>query len=666
MEASMFCTKCGKELQEGDRFCAYCGAEVRNRIPSRNDEVVFNPPFKIEAQKKTEEILRIAEERKQQERASEKAKRENLSFDWNLDGFPKDSPRKTEDVNFDWDSVLDRRNRYNSDSMAEEPFEPRYEPVNESLQRRDRERIRQIEEEDLVRKVRIPQAADETRRFNWNLDDYRFEEKKPESPAPQAKAQTLMPSPEKLEEDEVLLPEELEKELFEEMSQANDDRFKTFNRKNSEFQELLDREKQRVQSLEEEYNRQLAEMDYTWVPDVFPGVTKKEAGQDAEDPVLIGVVQPQMPNTVDLCETTEAKGEAEAPKASETAEASEAAKASNASELSEAEASAKPAAGDADAIEPKDENLPFRGRDAKQYSAEQEGAEQESAEQHSHAQQDKKENSSENGEDGREKIDAMPKDKTKLRYSDIFPRVDNQGSSDNTADSDADKSQKADAYQKEEPVKKHIFLKILLTILIIAIVVEGAVLGIKFFAPESKASQAVDSLIFKAADVLSGIGAGEKADTQDGGAQGTDADVEAAYMSNIVSEKSAIAQTIGEVVYSPDLVYTEKGAYSFEEIATADKFVDAEWEGTTTYGQALIDVIIKYYDGWLGTNTDPKLVGINRLEIGEIRSSQSGFYTLCRITYAGSDGNEVTKLQTVYAKVSDGMIVIDEVKEESV
>ena len=54
----MFCTKCGKELYEGDRFCAYCGAEVRAQRHSKNDEIVFNPPFKIEAQKKTEEILK--------------------------------------------------------------------------------------------------------------------------------------------------------------------------------------------------------------------------------------------------------------------------------------------------------------------------------------------------------------------------------------------------------------------------------------------------------------------------------------------------------------------------------------------------------------------------------------------------------------------------------
>ena len=64
--------------------------------------------------------------------------------------------------------------------------------------------------------------------------------------------------------------EELEKELFGSLEKEPDDRFYTFNQKNNAFQELLDKEKERVRSLEDEYNKQLAEMDYTWVPDIFP------------------------------------------------------------------------------------------------------------------------------------------------------------------------------------------------------------------------------------------------------------------------------------------------------------------------------------------------------------------------------------------------------------
>ena len=63
----MFCTKCGKKLYDGDSFCAYCGAKVREELmfktetkaptrTTRYDEVVFNPPFKAEAERRTQHI----------------------------------------------------------------------------------------------------------------------------------------------------------------------------------------------------------------------------------------------------------------------------------------------------------------------------------------------------------------------------------------------------------------------------------------------------------------------------------------------------------------------------------------------------------------------------------------------------------------------------------
>ena len=59
----MYCTKCGKELNPNDRFCANCGAEVKPGQGDRKyDNVVFNPPFRMEAEKKTAQILKNREE----------------------------------------------------------------------------------------------------------------------------------------------------------------------------------------------------------------------------------------------------------------------------------------------------------------------------------------------------------------------------------------------------------------------------------------------------------------------------------------------------------------------------------------------------------------------------------------------------------------------------
>ena len=55
----MFCTKCGNPLHDGDKFCAHCGAKVREDIAreasnsQKYEEVVFNPPFRQEAERRT-------------------------------------------------------------------------------------------------------------------------------------------------------------------------------------------------------------------------------------------------------------------------------------------------------------------------------------------------------------------------------------------------------------------------------------------------------------------------------------------------------------------------------------------------------------------------------------------------------------------------------------
>ena len=58
----MFCTKCGNELHPNDKFCAKCGAEVRGGGDQKYGNVVFNPPFRMEADKRTAQILKNREE----------------------------------------------------------------------------------------------------------------------------------------------------------------------------------------------------------------------------------------------------------------------------------------------------------------------------------------------------------------------------------------------------------------------------------------------------------------------------------------------------------------------------------------------------------------------------------------------------------------------------
>ena len=129
-------------------------------------------------------------------------------------------------------------------------------------------------------------------------------------------------------------------------------------------------------------------------------------------------------------------------------------------------------------------------------------------------------------------------------------------------------------------------------------------------------------------------------------------------------------KTIGETMYNEELTFDMLDGYSFEEIPDADNFVDADWYkdsqgGSVTYGEKIMESLIRYYDSWQAVNTDETLVGINSLEFGEIKTGKEGFYVLCKVTYAGADGGTAEKYQTVYLRISDKAMIINEIKEDN-
>ena len=273
--------------------------------------------------------------------------------------------------------------------------------------------------------------------------------------------------------------------------------------------------------------------------------------------------------------------------------------------------------------------------------------------------------------------DELPPSKTKLRYSDVFPRIDlGDNAGDDRAAGDDREVQKEEAASKsvmscdakaeeEEVPKKHVFAKLVIALLILLIAVEGVIIGVKFFAPDSAFSVKINEILTSVADRFSGE------DTQDGenlpADDGNEADV---YYEQLVSEAAADMTTIGQAKYNGELRYAKNRTYSFAEIPETTDFTDMEWRkdedgNPVSYAKALIDAVIRYYDGWQSTNQDKTLVGINELEIGEIRVGAEGFYVLCKVTFAGADGQNVVKYQSVYARASQDIMVINTVKEET-
>lgn len=619
----MFCTKCGKELYDGDRFCAHCGAEVREVKHSKYDDVVFNPPFRMEAQRRTEEIIRSTENQ------PAAAKRETVAFDWNLDGFPKTQPRKTEDVDFNWDSVVDRRG--SSRQIKVEKIQP--EPEQELF--------------FAGASAAVEEPTKEVPRIRENF--VVFEEPEKEE-VPETEPE-IIPEIKALEaelniEEPTMTIEDLERELFgtEEPVPAapsyapSEDKFYTYNQKFDAFQELLEKEKSRLAEMESG-SSELKNMDYTWVGEVFPELKK--------EPEVVAFAQPSLTMSVELDKINEA--------------------------VAAYEAAAEEPAAEPEPEIPAEPEVPAEPEPETEIQETPEVPEEQ---------------------------EPTPS-KTKLRYSDVFPRDlvgDSAGDTgaaeteerENKAEVEvvvtkaaaAEVTKKAsdkpsiasiyDELDEDDEPKKHTFAKIIIGLLMVLILAEGVIIGAKFLAPESKISLWANDLMEGVLGMIMGGGDEDPAGSEDEeGKEGLYTNAEkVVYMDNLIAEASAEMKTIGETMYNDDLTFDTLDSYSFEEIPDADNFVDADWyedseDGAVTYGEKIMESLIRYYDSWQAVNTDETLVGINSLEFGEIKTGKEGFYVLCKVTYAGADGGTAEKYQTAYLKISDKAMIINEIKEDN-
>ena len=78
----MYCKKCGKRLADGDKFCGNCGTKI--------DASEINIGF-AEDEPKPKKNFDFG------------------AFNWDLDGYPDEDKAKTEDVDFNWNTVLEER-----------------------------------------------------------------------------------------------------------------------------------------------------------------------------------------------------------------------------------------------------------------------------------------------------------------------------------------------------------------------------------------------------------------------------------------------------------------------------------------------------------------------------------------------------------------------------
>lgn len=641
----MFCTKCGKALHDDDRFCSYCGKSVREEDLVIEKDRQFNPPFKIEAQRRTEGILNGKKEITHEERPS-------IAFNWNLDGFPEREPKRTQDIDFNWGGVVDDlKGRSVADLGDEEEVKGENEEKTEiSFEPSPWDRLRENKTDEfkfqegvnilseLDSQVKSPlwekskdftdefvikdgeKTKEAVRNFRNTISDFSDLVTHEIKETPDIKP-LIMPETSK-EAEEI---KELEKAIFgEETHKTNEEsnlektciykieeaepksNFYTYNQKIDAFQDLLDKEKDRLIDLVDEIVEPNDERELIKPKEEFIAEADKEPEELKE-------------------ESKEEVGTTESEKASEAI-------------TDEAQLEEEPLM-DSDSKNPKNVN---KDEDKLQVSLPYKPI----------------------------TVDAYEKKEEELRREERFEKGLPLDAPDDLQEN-VKKPTLDDIFkEEEEPEKKHVLGKIIVGILILAFILEGIVFTFKMLQPDGKVAKTSDKIIEKAITYVINVVQGKKETPSDISIpDDVVIDPNIPYLTDLVNREKTNATTIGDVVFDENLYYNLDKLYAFEEINKSDYFQDKDWkEGDNgmniTYGQAIIDRVISYFDDWQKTNKNKNLIGINTLNIGEIRESNGGYFNLVKVSYATEDGNGLEKTMSLYLEADKKEMVISAIKEE--
>lgn len=671
----MYCKKCGKRLADGDKFCGNCGTKI--------DVSEINIGFAEEEPKPKKNF-------------------DFGAFNWDLDGYPDEDKAKTEDVDFNWNTVLEEKKRKD---IEEKSFTETIMTENELFDR--------IQSEDNAK------DASEIS-FNWELGSTTRVEKADrfESiiPKVEEKAELDIPVEVSEEHEEVKDLVDVDEALAAGLVAASSprksiDKFYTFNQKNEEFQALLDQEYERLRNRIREDNEaeaiiankeeKLEQARATWSKEPLEEPVEEaeetvEVTEETEVPVEVAVesevetteVEEAEAEAVNDAENTEEAQDTEVE--TEEAPETEDADVETESEFEEVEETEEATEEDEDAVQEAEE--PAIQEEACACETEEEvacdisseGAEEacvveaqaqveevakaeeaETEDEHDDTEEAEAEETPSKPESGNPPSDEEKKEKeasgdedskeTKLHYSDIF-------ANDDVHDSDSGNEQKTGRW-------KIIVLDIIIVILAIAVICSGILVFAKGSAPANKISQGISWVTEK----FSGSSDKSKDDKKsEEKAEKTKSmeDVVAAAKKNYVN--------IGKVQYDSKLKFDKSKDYGISELKNAKKFKDGEFSDGKLLSEAIVNLSLGYYSGLTDKvnsgsddvlkliNEDSELYGhvkaiaegneeqqIKNIKIGEIKNSGSNYYVILQITEGkanSSDTSTETKILSILNK----------------
>lgn len=660
----MYCKKCGKRLADGDKFCGNCGTKI--------DVSEINIGFAEEEPKPKKNF-------------------DFGAFNWDLDGYPDEDKAKTEDVDFNWNTVLEEKKRKD---IEEKSFTETIMTENELFDR--------IQSEDNAK------DASELS-FNWELGSTTRVEKADrfESIIPKVEEKAELDIPVEVSDDheEVKDLVDVDEALAAGLAAASSprksiDKFYTFNQKNEEFQALLDQEYERLRNRIREDSEaeaiiankeeKLEQARATWSKEpleeaeetvevteeteapvevaVEPEVEEAEAVNDAED---TEEAQDTEVKTEEAPETEEADVETE----SEVEEVEETEEAAEEAEEAVQEAEEPTVQEEACACETEEEvACDISSEDAEEACVVEAQAqveevakaeEAETEDEHNDTEEAEAEETPSEPESGNPPSDEEEKEEeargdedskeTKLHYSDIF-------ANDDVHDSDSGNEQKTGRW-------KIIVLDIIIVILAIAVICSGILVFAKGSAPANKISQGISWVTEK----FSGSSDKSKDDKKP-----EEKAEKAKSMEDVVAEAKKNYVNMGKVQYDSKLKFDTSKDYGISELKNAKNFKDGKFSDGKLLSEAIVNLSLGYYSGLTDKvnsgsddvlkliNEDSELYGhvkaiaegneeqqIKNIKIGEIKNSGSNYYVILQITEGkanSSDTSTETKILSIINK----------------
>ena len=663
----MYCKKCGKKLADGDRFCGNCGTKI--------DVSDINIGFAEEETKPKKNF-------------------EFGAFNWDLDGYPDEEKAKTEDVDFNWNTVLEEKKRK---EIEEKSF-------TETI----------ITENELFDKIRNENSAKDASElsFNWELGSTtrvdranRFESIIPKS---EEKTELDVPIEVSDEHDEAQDIVDVDEALAAGIAAASSprksiDKFYTFNQKNEEFQALLDQEYERLrnriredseaEAIIADKEEKLEQARATWSKEPLDEhneeepeklvETKEEIGTHSEEFVETEVETPEYESndetdrlediedteteakpqselddaseeeTEDIVEETEESVTEDETVACESEEGTECKQDSN--EAHDEEACA------AVSIEPETEDV-VDNEPEDVAEAESEEIIDNSKELHA---EEEISNTPESGnppsdeeKEKEEKSGDEDSKAAKLHYRDIFANDDVNGG-------DSGDEQKTGRW-------KIIVLDIVILILAIAVICSGILVFAKGSAPANKISQGISWVTekFSGNNDSSKDKATNKSDNEGKQTKSME-DVVAAAKKNYVN--------IGKAQYDSSLKFDKSKDYGISELKSAKKFKDGEFSEGKMLSEAIVNLSLGYYSGLTDKinsgsddvlkliDEDSELYGhvkaitegdeehkIKEIKIGEIKGSDDKYYVIMQVTEGKADSSSTTKETKILSISSKG------------